>query len=345
VPHLTIHNFARLFVVVLLLAAFVPWVGAGDSSLPNFTLPLQCDIGRNCFIQNYVDQDPGPGYRDYRCGSLSYDGHTGADFRVGWKALSGEGVPVVAAAAGRVVAVRDGVPDRHFRKSDGPALKGHELGNAVVIDHGNGWKTFYGHMRSGSVAVKKSDAVKAGQPLGRVGLSGKTEFPHVHFEVRHGKALVDPFVGDEAKRKTECGPGETPLWAPETMVSLNYVPTGVVATGFAGETPSLDRIEAVGEEFPAVSPESPVLAFWATIYGVRKGDIVKLRLVAPDGCIMAEQKARIPRDQAQWLGFVGRRRKANHWPAGEYRGECEVTGRANSPGRPPLVVVRKIELR
>src|SRR3546814_12280892 len=55
------------------------------------------------------------------------------------------------------------------------------LGNAVVLDHGNGWRSYYGHMRRGSIAVKKGDRVQTGQALGLVGMSGLTEFPHLAF--------------------------------------------------------------------------------------------------------------------------------------------------------------------
>src|SRR3546814_1642781 len=69
------------------------------------------------------------------------------------------------------------------------------LGNAVVLDHGNGWRSYYGHMRRGSIAVKKGDRVQTGQALGLVGMSGLTEFPHLDFAIRRGSTVVDPFIG------------------------------------------------------------------------------------------------------------------------------------------------------
>ena len=55
-------------------------------------------------------------------------------------------------------------------------------GNAVVIDHGCGFKTRYGHFRS--VEVKKGDKVKLKQVIGRMGSTGRSTGPHVHYEVR-----------------------------------------------------------------------------------------------------------------------------------------------------------------
>ena len=52
----------------LTLAAGMP--AAGD---PVLTSPIDCDLGRDCFIQQYVDHDPGPGASDYLCAPLSYE--------------------------------------------------------------------------------------------------------------------------------------------------------------------------------------------------------------------------------------------------------------------------------
>ena len=56
--------------------------GASSESELRLSLPVAFEIGIACNIQNYVDQDPGPGARDYTCGRLTYDGHKGIDFRL-----------------------------------------------------------------------------------------------------------------------------------------------------------------------------------------------------------------------------------------------------------------------
>ena len=67
---------------------------------PVFSLPLACTLGQTCEVQHYVDRDPGPGVRDYRCGPQSYQGHDGIDFRLPDMAAQRRGVDVLAAAAG-----------------------------------------------------------------------------------------------------------------------------------------------------------------------------------------------------------------------------------------------------
>lgn len=48
---------------------------------PVLSFPVDCDIGRSCSLQKYVDHDSGHGYRDYRCGPLASNRHDGTDMR------------------------------------------------------------------------------------------------------------------------------------------------------------------------------------------------------------------------------------------------------------------------
>jgi murein DD-endopeptidase MepM/ murein hydrolase activator NlpD len=94
-------------------------------------------------------------------------------------------VIVVAAAAGTVLATRDGTPDQLIRsQADRAEIANRECGNGVVIDHGENWQTQYCHIRRGSIGVKQGDRVEPGQKLGEIGYSGDAAFPHVHLTVR-----------------------------------------------------------------------------------------------------------------------------------------------------------------
>ena len=63
-------------------------------------------------------------------------------------------------------------------------------GNCVMIDHGNGYYTLYGHMSS--IAVSLGQAVSKGDTVGYVGSTGVSTGPHLHFEIRVNGVCTDP---------------------------------------------------------------------------------------------------------------------------------------------------------
>ena len=97
--------------------------------------------------------------------------HNGIDLvKSGGGAL---GTPVIASRSGRVEVVQ--------RSNSG-------YGNMVLINHGDGYKTRYAHMVKGSISVSVGEYVDAGQTIGRVGSTGNSTGPHLHFEViRNGE--------------------------------------------------------------------------------------------------------------------------------------------------------------
>ncbi len=60
----------------------------------------------------------------------------------------------------------------------------------VEIDHGNGLATRYGHLSA--IEVSEGQIVEAGEPVGRIGTTGRSTGPHLHYEVRVAGEPVDP---------------------------------------------------------------------------------------------------------------------------------------------------------
>lgn len=96
--------------------------------------------------------------------------HAGLDLR------APEGTPIYAAGAGRVT--KSGV--------------GGAYGNVVVVDHGGGLVSLYGHNREN--LVREGDLVRRGQVVALVGHSGNATGDHLHFELRWRDGTVDPRV-------------------------------------------------------------------------------------------------------------------------------------------------------
>jgi murein DD-endopeptidase MepM/ murein hydrolase activator NlpD len=94
--------------------------------------------------------------------------HAGVDFPGAY------GQPILAAAAGRVAYVgqRQG------------------YGNVVEVDHGHGIMTRYAHLSS--FGVQRGAAVTRGQPIARMGSTGRSTGTHLHFEVRVNGAPINP---------------------------------------------------------------------------------------------------------------------------------------------------------
>ncbi|WP_438348884.1 murein hydrolase activator EnvC family protein [Paenibacillus sp. FA6] len=65
-------------------------------------------------------------------------------------------------------------------------------GNAVIVDHGGGMWTLYGHIRQGGISVKVGDRVSRGQKIAESGNTGQSTGPHLHFEVRINGSVVNP---------------------------------------------------------------------------------------------------------------------------------------------------------
>ena len=300
---------------------------AGRPAL-RFALPIVCTPGEDCFIQNYVDRDPGPGWRDFACGYLSYNGHKGTDFRLRDLAQMAGGVMVVAAAPGKVAAVRDGEPDVSMRDRPAAAIAGREAGNAVRIVHADGWETQYSHMRQGSIRVRQGQQVEAGHALGLVGLSGKTEFPHLDFVVRRGGQALDPFRPDDGEHTcaSPAAPSEAPdtLWLAQVASMLAYRPSGVLIAGFAPER--AERVKAQQGDYSGdIAPDAPVMGFYVEVFGVMPGDQERIRVFGPDGKTLIRNDSKIERRAAVRFTFAGQRPKAGRaWPSGAYTATYEL---------------------
>lgn len=277
------------------------------------TPPLACDLGDDCFIQQYVDHDPTDGATDFRCSNLSYDAHKGTDFALRSFDQMRRGVEVLASAPGTVRATRDGMQDQLLTATNSAEIEGRECGNGVVVVHDDGWTTQYCHLKQGSIAVSQGDHVTGDTVLGYVGLSGRTQFPHVHLTVRKNDAVVDPFAPDG--NITCTAPDNETLW----LDDLPYRPGGVINVGFADIVPEFAAIKDGTAAQPDLPATAPAIVIFGYAFGGKKGDTIRLTIQGPQGTFM-DQTVKLDRNQAQFFRAAGKKRRGQAWPAGAYQG-------------------------
>lgn len=97
-----------------------------------------------------------------------------ASFHTGLDIAAKQGTDIVCFAAGKVI----------------DAGKNATYGNYLLIEHADGYRSFYGH--NSKLLVKKGQKVSKGQKIARVGSTGMSTGPHLHFEVRQGIVRLDP---------------------------------------------------------------------------------------------------------------------------------------------------------
>ena len=332
-----------LAMILAMILALAPLAGARGADPLTLSWPVDCQPGATCWIVNYMDHDDGPGFMDYRCGPMGYDGHKGTDIAIRESGLRGAGVTVRAAAAGTVVGMRDGLDDVDVRSIGVAALKGKACGNGARIDHGGGWTTQYCHLRKGSLRVAKGDRVADGQALGMVGLSGKTTFPHLHIQVERDGRPVDPFAGPG--RADPCRADERPLWADWSTGTLAYV-TGALATaGFATTRPKAAAARAGLYDDAYVSNRAPMMILWVDTYWTRKGDLLRFTVRGPDGETVLAYENRLEKSHRRRLYFAGRKKPDLFWRPGAYTGTVTLSRPDTTTAHRQHQVTTRIQVR
>jgi len=219
----------------------------------------------------YVDLDPTDGLLDWDCRAYTYAGHNGNDLAVRDFIDQDEGRFVVAAATGVVLSTHDGEFDRET--NPGPSA----VGNQVVLEHADGTRTLYGHLRKWSIPVAVGDRVLEGQPLGLLGSSGQSGGPHVHFGVQVEGQDVEPYSGP-------CNPGDS-LWRNQLPHALD-APLTAYLTGFSTVDPVpgrayLSRPPDVLHVKQEVS--GTTVYFWTRLFSLHPGDVLRMIYRDPDG--------------------------------------------------------------
>lgn len=183
---------------------------------PPIKLRRPLDILPSPLVNFHVDNNTTAAEKDYKCGSKTYNGHKGTDFK------GTLGTPIYSSAPGRV----------YYRYDECDTIGywgntcGNAFGNHVRMDHEGNWNdgigmvTIYAHMTKGTPAFVMD--YPCGTKVGKIGSSGWSTAPHLHFQVnKTGYPKDDPFTGP-------CGGGLS-FWnnidangVPSTQCSSSY---------------------------------------------------------------------------------------------------------------------------
>ena len=328
----------EVFIYFLIYGLFVPIEASLAQSRIKLVLPIDCVIGKDCWLVNLVDLDTSSGVKDYKCEAESYNGHKGIDISIRDLKAMQKGVAVLAAASGVVRNTRNSMKDHGGADVSSLSIKGLECGNGVVIKHSGGWETQYCHLGKGSIIVKSGQPVKKGQKLGLVGYSGKTVFPHVHMSTRFKGKTIDPFIG--LSSQPTCSYGDSPLWDDDLIQALTQPLLNIVNAGLSGTIPQKKAILAGHHQKKVLAHKAPYLVVWVQILRVQKDDLVKIKITDPDGNVISSLENIIKKNQARKFLYLGKKRNNLHWPGGVYKGHISIR-RPNESGSEYLVMINK----
>lgn len=270
-------------------------------------LPLDCKLNETCWVMNYVDFDNEEGvYTDPNCLSRTYDTHKGTDFMLLDEKAMINGVPVLATKDGKILRFRDGEPDnwKTNAKLDQIKLDRKECGNAILINHDDNTQSVYCHLRKNSIIVKKDQRVQKGDVIAMVGMSGLSEFPHLHYGYIDNKQVIDPFTGRNAA--TSCGLDKAkPLW--DKSLNLTYQPLAIQTAGFTNEVPTLQNLSENAKTLTTLNFSDNKIIFWAMFLGVRINDQITLEIIDPNNKILVSEEITQDRNRARQLYYIGKK--------------------------------------
>ncbi|MBM4112493.1 MAG: hypothetical protein FJ253_03830 [Phycisphaerae bacterium] len=251
---------------------------AGAEPLLYPFVPIAGNLDQDRFHSSFVDLLPGTGLFDFNCGGITYDGHLGIDTMIRSWWFQSAGVPVFAVLDGTVVYAHDGEPDQNTCVC-GAGLPGTQcppgtLGNAVIIDHGQGRLGYYWHLRNGSVSVSLGEVVKTGRQIGLVASSGCSTGPHLHFESQQSGAAFEPNAG-------LCRPGESGWVSQEPLqLDLKKLAFGVHRSSLSGIFPP--------QEFPTsrqIALSDPLIYIWVNMGNLPAASTWQFQFVRPNGSV------------------------------------------------------------
>ncbi len=218
---------------------------------------------------------------DYTCSNRTYDttagyNHRGVDiipWPFAWDLMDASAVDVIAAAPGRLIEKVDGMPDRSCN------WNGPDIMNYAIILHADGTIARYLHMKAGTVTTRAvGSQIAAGEYIGKVGSSGISTLPHLHFELRRSNNVnagnIEAFSG-------ACNVSPSAAWLTQRAYrdsTLNRLSTHSIEPEFPVCPDTTDRPHFKN----TFNPGDPI-TFGAAYRDQGRGQLTSFRVLRPDG--------------------------------------------------------------
>ena len=236
-------------------------------------------------VSAHVDHNATSGtFTDYTCGTKTYDGHRGTDiaiFPFPFYKLDHDEVEVIAAAPGTIIDKVDGNFDKNCGSNNLQA-------NYLVIQHADGSRVLYFHMKKNSLTAKTiGQSVVEGEYLGVVGSSGNSSGPHLHFEVWSGSTVstyIDPYAGTcNLLNNTSWWVDQKPYT--ETAVVKASVNTTDVVVPACPATETTNETECFSIPFQGAGLPAGFAKFYVFLRNETQGLTANLNILNPDGSV------------------------------------------------------------
>ncbi len=315
---------------------------ARETSPLELQWPVNCALGETCWIARYMDRGSGKKQFDHQCGLRTQNQHKGTDIAVADMDVMNRGMTVLAASPGTVFRLRNGMPDRPLlSEEDRARIKGRECGNAIILMHEGGWQTQYCHLKQDSLLVKQGDFVRAGDPIAQIGLSGETEFPHLHFMVRAPQSQatktrdIDPFdsgIFEDNSCQMIATTG-TALWKNTLKYQEAAVLPPVIDTARRTHKTMWDP------QATTLPADSPALIVQARGFHALEGDEWRIRLMDPNGRIRVNKSIKQATGRQRVQAFAGLRQPSDGFTEGRWSASVELMRAGHSLGAETSSVV------
>lgn len=180
----------------------------------------------------------------------------------GWRFASPEQARGYLSSRQPMASCWDGATGWRTARCGAPSRASKKCSNGVRLDHGGGWTTQYCHLQRGSVTVRKGERVSAVDVLGWTGNSGRSELPHLLFQVERRGRPVDPFSANcnnsillsaDLPRcdASTSGGMQTALWSASEHLAHYTAPTIIQRAGLTVEVPEKER--AIYDGYPGAA--------------------------------------------------------------------------------------------